>query len=199
MTAHDDLRAAVLDTARHLLVTHGYADVSMRRIAAAAGCSASSIYHHFPGKDALVHALIDEGFQRWYAVVEAEAGAGDAPPAARLEAYCRAYVRWGLANRELYEVMYMFHPERMARYPRELYRRATRSMDVLTAVVAACAPGAFADEDDARVAAHAVWAVLHGVVSTILAGRLDTRVDRDAYVDGSVRFAVDGIVRRAAG
>lgn len=196
-TVHEDLRAAVLRSARGLLVQSGYAAVSMRRIADEVGCSVSSIYLYFAGKDALVHTLIDEGFQAWYETVT-EATEGGATPGARLEAYCRAYVRWGLEHAEWYEVMYMFHPERMARYPRELFRRATRSMDLLTAIVADCAPDAYRTDDDAHIAAHAVWAVMHGVVSTLLAGRLDTRVDRDRYVDGLVRFAVAGTVRPAA-
>jgi AcrR family transcriptional regulator len=191
-STHEDLRAAVLASARHLLVQRGWAGVSMRRIADDVGCSASSIYLYFAGKDALVHALIDEGFQRWYDAVLEKSG-GDGPPLERLEAYCREYVRWGLENREMYEVMYMFHPERMARYPRELFRRATRSMDLLTALVSACAPRAFAGEDDARIAAHAVWTVLHGIVSTLVAGRLDRRVGEDRFVDGSIRFALTGI------
>jgi hypothetical protein len=40
-----------------------------------------------------------------------------------------------------------------------------------------------------------VWAIIHGVVSTIVATRLDTRIDQAAYVDTSIRFAVDAIRR----
>ena len=47
----------------------------------------------------------------------------------------------------------------------------------------------------ARIHAHVVWAILHGVVSTIIATRLDTRIDQAAYVDSSIQFAVDSIRR----
>ena len=62
-----DLRRLILDHARRLLVSDGYDALSMRKIAASAGCSATSIYLHFESKDALTHALISEGMGRLHA------------------------------------------------------------------------------------------------------------------------------------
>jgi AcrR family transcriptional regulator len=188
------LRAATLATTRTLLVRDGYENLSMRKIARQVGCSVSSIYEHFAGKDQLVHALIDEGFQRWYDIV-LETARAPGTPAERLQLHCRRYVEFGLENPEFYEIMYMHHPRFTDRFPRELFRRATRSMDVLSALVRETAPGAFAGAAEARIHAHVVWAILHGVVSTIVATRLDTRIDQAAYVDTSIRFAVDAIRR----
>src|SRR3954452_18346035 len=88
-------------------------------------------------------------------------------PAQQLEAVCRAYVDFGLANREFYEIMYMFHSDRMARYPKELFRRARRNFDLMADLVTAYAPDSVATADEARIAATALWATLHGVVSTV--------------------------------
>ncbi|HEY0015153.1 MAG TPA: TetR/AcrR family transcriptional regulator [Longimicrobium sp.] len=191
------LRAATLDTTRTLLVRDGYENLSMRKIARQVGCSVSSIYEHFAGKDQLVHALIDEGFQRWYEIV-AQAAEAPGTPAERLGLHCRRYVEFGLANREYYEIMYMHHPRFAERFPRELFRRAARSMDVLSQLVHETAPDAFPSAAEARIHAHVVWAILHGVVSTIIAARLDTRIDQAAYVDSSIRFAVDATRRMEA-
>lgn len=192
-----DLRTAVLDAARQRLVREGYRDLSMRDVAAAVGCSVSSIYLYFAGKDELVHTLMDEGFERWHQRMRAAAGGEAADvataPAARLEAVCRAYVAFGLENPEFYEIMYMFHTDRMARYPKALFRRARRSIDLMAELVAAYAPGAAGSADDARVAATAVWATLHGVVSTIVSDRLDRRIDRARYIEGAIRFALHGV------
>lgn len=188
------LRAATLDATRTLLVRDGYERLSMRRIAAEIGCSVSSIYLYFDNKDELVHALIDEGFQRWYEIVR-DCTEGDGTPIQRLEEHCRKYVEFGLENPEFYEIMYLFHMRRLSRFPKELYRRATRSMDVLTGLIQACAPEHFQNPEEARVHAHVVWAILHGVVSTIIAQRLDIRIDRDAYVATSIQAAVDTVRR----
>jgi AcrR family transcriptional regulator len=190
------LRSATLDATRTLLLREGYENLSMRKIAAAVGCSVSSIYLYFANKDELVHALIDEGFQLWYEIVRSSASV-DEPPIHRLELHCREYVEFGLANPEYYEIMYMFHPRRMARFPKEMYRRASRSMDTLTEMVRECAPDVLRSEEEARLHAHVVWAILHGVVSTIVAQRLDIRLDRDAYVEVSVSSAVDTVRKLA--
>ncbi len=189
-----DLRSAILEAARHLLVVAGYREVSMRDVARRVGCSVSSIYLYFANKDALIHALIDEGFARWYdAQVVAEEGART--PRERLERTCRAYIQFGVENPEYYEIMYMFHPGRMGRYPKELFRRARRSMDRLGGLLAEYAPSLGAPEsDEVHVAAAAVWATLHGVTSTLLTGRLDRSIDRAKYVEAAVAYMMNGVV-----
>lgn len=193
-----DLRTAVLDAARQLLVRDGYRDLSMREVSRLVGCSVSSIYLYFANKDALVHALMDEGFARWHRrMLElAEEGAGE-PAAGRLEAVCRAYVAFGLANPEFYEIMYMFHSDRMARYPKELFRRARRNLELMGALVAECRQAAgrpAGTAEDVAVTTAALWAALHGIVSTVIADRLDRRHSRERYVDGLVRFAMAGVL-----
>jgi len=164
----------------------------MRDVATMVGCSVSSIYLYFAGKDELVHTLMDEGFERWHETMTAIAGR-DAPPAARLEAACRAYVEFGLENPEFYEIMYMFHSDRMTRYPKELFRRARRNMDLMGEMIRAVVPDAVQSDADARIAALALWATLHGVVSTLVSDRLDRRVDRARYIEGSIQFALNGV------
>jgi AcrR family transcriptional regulator len=188
-----DLRTAVLDAARMLLVREGYRDLSMRDVAGAVGCSVSSIYLYFAGKDELVHTLMDEGFERWYRRMT-EISEGEGTAAQKLERVSREYIEFGLENREFYEIMYMFHSDRLARYPKELFRRARRNIDLMASLVTAYAPDAVPTPNDARVAATALWATLHGVVSTIISDRLDRRIDQASYVEGAIRFALRGLL-----
>jgi AcrR family transcriptional regulator len=187
-----DLRTAVLDAARQLLVREGYRDLSMRDVANAVGCSVSSIYLYFAGKDELVHTLMDEGFDRWYRK-QRELADDAGTPLSRLEAVCRAYVEFGLANPEFYEIMFMFHSDRMARYPKDLFRRARRNLELMAELVRAYAPEAVPTPDDARIRATALWATLHGIVSTIISDRLDRGIDRTRYVEGTIRYALAGV------
>ena len=110
---------------------------------------------------------------------------------ARLNALSRAYVAFGLANPEQYEVMFQLHPERMARFPPEEYRRARRNLDLFEDVLAL---GAEADVLDAaptpEVAAHALWTSLHGLVSLRLAGRVDVRLAADAFTEAAIARTV---------
>jgi AcrR family transcriptional regulator len=184
-----DLRRLILDHTRHLLVTEGYDALSMRKIARSVGCSATSIYLHFDSKDGLTHALIDEGMRTLHEALAA-ADDGSAPAADRLDALCRAYVRFGLERPEYYQVMFQLHPERMARYPAEDYRRARRNVDRFGEVLAAgAAAGTLRVPTTPDVAAHVLWTALHGLVSLLIAERVDVRIAGEAFIDAAVRQA----------
>lgn len=185
-----DLRRAILDHTRHLLVEEGYANLSMRKIARAIGCSATSIYLHFESKDALFHALIDEGFARLNEALQETAAHPD--PVARLDALSRRYVHFGLDNPELYEVMFLLHPERMARYPAEKYRRARRNLELFAEALRDGADAGQFDVEDPAVAASVLWASLHGAAALLLARRMDVRIERGVFVDAVVRHAMAG-------
>ncbi|OZC02290.1 TetR/AcrR family transcriptional regulator [Rubricoccus marinus] len=184
-----DLRQSILDEARRLLIDVGYPKLSMRKIADGVGCSATSIYLHFESKDTLIHALIGEGMRSLFGALQAADPAGD--PVGRLAALSRAYVDFGLDNPELYEVMFQLHPERMARFPAEDYRRARRNLDLFEDVLASGAEASVLDaEPTPEVAAHALWTSLHGLVSLRLAERIDVRLAADAFTDAALARTV---------
>ncbi len=189
-----DLRRLILDTTRHLLVEDGYASLSMRKIARAIGYSATSIYLHFENKDALFHALIDEGMDRLHQALKAVEKVHPDDPIARLHALCRRYVAFGLENPEYYEVMFMLHPQHMERYPAEKYRRARRNLDLFAAAVAAGGARGVLAVEDARVATSVVWSALHGAVTLLLARRVDVRIDEAAFIEAAIRHSLRGFV-----
>jgi len=57
-------RARILSDAMALFAREGYADTSLREIAAKVGVSKSALYHHFPSKDALLLAVLEERDRR---------------------------------------------------------------------------------------------------------------------------------------
>ncbi|MBS2536604.1 helix-turn-helix transcriptional regulator, partial [Catenulispora sp. NF23] len=83
------LRASLLDVAAHLLAAEGPAALTMRRIAAEAGCSTMVLYKHFGSKDAIAAALYLEGFARLKRHLDAVPH--DPDPAEHLAALGRAY------------------------------------------------------------------------------------------------------------
>ena len=54
---------AILDAARELFVTHGYQEVSIRKIAERIEYSPAAIYGYFPSKDDIFFALAEDGFR----------------------------------------------------------------------------------------------------------------------------------------
>ena len=52
-------RAHLVDVATRLFAAHGYDDTSINMVQAESGVSRGSLYHHFPGKDALFWAVLE--------------------------------------------------------------------------------------------------------------------------------------------
>ncbi|HRR08879.1 MAG TPA: TetR/AcrR family transcriptional regulator [Rhodothermales bacterium] len=174
-TSGTNLRREILDTTRRLLIQDGYQNLSMRKIANAIGYSATSIYLYFENKDNLVHALIDEGMEKMQQLL---LGIDNllTDPLKALRELCNRYVAFGLENPEYYEVMFQLHPARMARYPVEKYRKARKNLEVFRDVIEAGQRMSLFREGDALLKATAVWTSLHGLVSLLIAQRVDQQI-----------------------
>lgn len=55
---------SILAGAARVFGRKGFAPASMREVAEECGASLGAIYHHFPGKDAILHAILCENFER---------------------------------------------------------------------------------------------------------------------------------------
>ena len=63
LEARATTRRAILDAALDLFVADGYAQVSIRNIAAKVDYSPGAIYSYFASKDEIFYALAEEGFR----------------------------------------------------------------------------------------------------------------------------------------
>ncbi len=66
-----DLRAAIIEEAARLFVSHGYRGISMREIAEAVGVSKASLYYHFKDKEALFLAILTTNLERIERMIQA--------------------------------------------------------------------------------------------------------------------------------
>ena len=82
-----DTRIQLLEAARSCLLTEGYAKLSTRKVADAAGVPLSQIHYHFGGKQGLVLALLDHENTRLIGR-QREMYAADAPLWKRYEQAC---------------------------------------------------------------------------------------------------------------
>lgn len=190
------LRRAILDTARQLLTTVGYARLSMRNIANEIGYSATSIYLYFESKDDLVHALIDEGVDLLHERL-LEADRSGSTPEERLEAMCRAYISFGMERPEYYEIMYVLHPEYIKRYPAEKYRKARRNLEIMAAVIQQGMEDGVFREVEPMLAANLAWSQLHGVVALLSSERVDKRIDPEELINAACLHVVAAMRRWA--
>jgi TetR/AcrR family transcriptional regulator, tetracycline repressor protein len=91
-------RQRILETALALVDRDGLGALSMRRLGAALGVEAMSLYHHVPDKDAILDGLVE------LASGEVPSAVTGADPAERLKAGLRSYRRSAIAHPEVFRL-----------------------------------------------------------------------------------------------
>ena len=102
----DQLRTELLAAAARLAAGPRPVTIpSLRAVARACGVSAPAVYRHFDSQAALTRALLTAEYDAFERVVLADDDE-DRPPRERLRRLARAYVRWGLANPGMYQLLF---------------------------------------------------------------------------------------------
>jgi AcrR family transcriptional regulator len=166
---HGDLRRALLDAAMDMLEAEGAAGLGLRELARMVGVSPAAPYRHFDSKTSLLEALAITGYQRFSRMMgEAER---DSTPEHRIATMGQTYVRFALANPNMFRLM--FSPDLRRDNRPGLRMAADAAFDTLRAVTAALPEG------DKRVAALKAWAQVHGLAVLLLDGQIALRSDED--------------------
>ncbi|NOT42901.1 MAG: TetR/AcrR family transcriptional regulator [Alphaproteobacteria bacterium] len=167
---HGDLRAALISEALKLLEKQDLEHLSLREVARNVGVSATAVYRHFPAKDDLLKALADHGL----AMLGAQQKEAAAKARGRL-AFAqtgRAYVRFALANPNLFRLIFAHMPARTkpgAMSPEGLPARLMQ--DFITMDV-----GPKASTEQVFLSALRAWSIVHGLSMLILDEQVDRKV-----------------------
>ncbi|MEL7833973.1 TetR/AcrR family transcriptional regulator [Fodinibius sp. Rm-B-1B1-1] len=191
------LKNKIVNAARQVLLSDGYRNFSLRKIARTIDVSATSIYLHFENKDDLVHTLIEEAIERLNNRLQKVVAAGN-NPIEKLEALAREYVDFALDHPREYQVIYLVSSDEMTRYPKEKFRKARKGYDLVIEVLKQGVEEGLIAEEKPRIAAYTFWAQLHGVMSVVLSKRLDTRINQQAFIEEAIEHIIDGYQVRTA-
>lgn len=112
----ESTKTRLFQAARALFDAEGEAGLSMRRIAAAVGMTPMAIYKHYADKDALLNALMLDGFVAWEARV-ARIAAQD--PADWLRALATAFLDFALTEPRRYEAAFLIRASQARQYPHD--------------------------------------------------------------------------------
>ena len=157
---HGDLRAAVLAAAWKMIEQDGLAGLSVREAARRAGVSHNAPYRHFADRDALLEALVSDGFEHLTKALESRTG----------RMLGEAYVAFALEHPQRFRLMFSG-----ARVKADLEAQFAGSFSHLGA--------------DAAAAGAAAWSLVHGLAQLLLDGHFEGREDFVRKVLGSIRFA----------
>ncbi|WP_343612856.1 TetR/AcrR family transcriptional regulator [Novosphingobium sp.] len=171
---HGDLRAALIEQGMALLAQRDADSLSLREVARAAGVSATSVYRHFPDKEALFTALAMEGLAQLGAAQKA-AGAAAGGGKQALAATGRAYVRFALANPALFRLIFASPALEASKASGRLDSEAFMLLQANAAAQAA------KDGGETGVRTLQAWALVHGLAMLMLDGQIepdDSLIDR---------------------
>jgi AcrR family transcriptional regulator len=155
------LRADIIAAAAALMEETGSEQsVTLREVARRIGIAAPSIYEHFPSREAIVYAVIDDCFAQLRAALE-QAINGGQDPLRRLRAGCAAYLRFASERPGQYRVLFGRYQHLGDRPPSRGLTRA-EAFSLLVNAVRECVSAGEIVSDDPEADAVALWAALHG-------------------------------------
>jgi AcrR family transcriptional regulator len=102
------LRQKILDVSREILLSQGFAGLTMRRVAEAIDYSPAAIYLHFQSREQIAQELCFAGLKRLYERLQS-VPAKD--PMTRLAGYARAYLEYAQSDPETYRLIFMADPQ----------------------------------------------------------------------------------------
>lgn len=164
-----DLRRTLLDASLDLIAKEGLEGFSMREVARRAGVSHQAPYHHFADREAILAALVAEGFERLAQRMDEAAARADGADA-RFHAIGRAYVGFALDHPAHFKLMFRSELVREDRHHRA-QACAQSAFDVLVRVVEQVSAQRRGAPDRALVLA--AWSLAHGLATLLLEGKLD--------------------------
>jgi AcrR family transcriptional regulator len=192
-------RDRILREAIAILANKGERELTVRAVAAAAGCSTTGVYTYFNGRPGLLDAIVINGFDRLDAATEAAASAA-APGIDSVAARCRAYMVFAAENPTQYELMFSTPIPDFERSTAASERGVASFERFCAAVGDAIASGAIPDGGaGAALVTGTLWATLHGHAAIRIKWPNVEGVDQpwEHDTDAAVAWLLSGIAASA--
>jgi AcrR family transcriptional regulator len=191
---------AILDAARELFVTHGYHEVSIRKIADRIEYSPAAIYGYFPSKDDIFFALAEEGFRLLFSYGDSsECCDKDEDPGDTLRRMFWRYYEFSKEHPEYFALMFL---DRSVPRIRDHWDRfgfvGQMKHDMVSRIQQAIDAGAAPADTPAHTVFRLLLTAAHGAAALRLCDRLAPGEDGDALARASIDAALLGL-RAGAG
>lgn len=183
---------AILDAARDLFVSHGYQEVSIRKIAERIEYSPAAIYGYFPSKDDIFFALAEEGFRLLFGSGKSSVAHDD--PLDALRAMFLHYYEFSRQHPEYFALMFLDRSvPRISRDWQRFEFVGQMKQDTEARIQRAIDSGLF----PAGTSPHAIFRLLltavHGAATMTLCDRLGQGEDGDALARDVLEAALQGL------
>ena len=168
---HGDLKSALQAAASTLIRQRGVEAVSLREISQAAGVSHAAAYRHYADKQALLANLAEAGFDELAQLIRRATAKHAAAPLAQLEAAGLAYVRFGMRQPHLLQLMFGNAISDWQAHESLVSSGAALAQQLADIIAAGQASGDLRDGNPAELTLTA-WSVVHGLALLLVGQRI---------------------------
>lgn len=167
---HGDLRRVLLDRAVKVVEKEGVSALTLQTLARRAGVSSGAPYHHFQSREELLAAIAAEGLDMLMAEMTRASAESGTTARAHLEGLGRGYVRFALAHRAHFRVM--FRPELRQLLGKDVNKGLGDGLEMLRKAIARCQEEGSAPPGDPNALVLLAWSVVHGASHLWIDGSL---------------------------
>ena len=158
----------IFTAAKSVLEKHGVSGLSIRNVAQAAGMSPMAMYRHFKDKDALLNALMRDGFVAWEQIARA---LREPDPMRWIEKGFETFLAFALKQPHRFDAAFLLPATEARRYPDDFAAGLSPVISMFIARIdEAKARGYFGSTPSLEIAL-ALAALAQGLVSMHRAGR----------------------------
>ena len=143
----------------------------MRRVAKEVGITAMAIYHHFPNRETMLHAVVDSEFER---LVEFFARSdGTQSFETSMPHIMDGYIDYALAHPRIFDYVFSMPRPGARRFPDDFRARRSPTLNLIADIVTSWMKHGELKRDDVWEIAMELWANAHGYLALWRAGRFD--------------------------
>ena len=190
---------SILDAARELFVTHGYQEVSIRKIAEKIEYSPAAIYSYFPSKDDIFFALAEEGFRLLFSYGASPRATVAGDPMDAIRAMFWRYYEFSKEHPEYFALMFLDRsvPRISKNWNRFGFVGEMRH-EMVVRIQQAIDSGAFPSGTEPNAVFRVLLTSLHGAATMKICDRLAQGENADALARITLETALKGL-RAGAG
>ncbi len=181
----------LLIAAREILEEEGLDGIVVRAVAKRAGVSTMAMYRHYPDKDALVDALMADGFAGWEAIVRR---IDEADPVAWLRCLLRAFKDFALTERHRFDAAFLMRSRAARTYPLDMTAGRSFLISAMMAKVEAGQAAGALQSGPPLDLVLTLSATAQGLVSMERAGRFSTPEDFSADYLRTMELVLAGLL-----
>jgi AcrR family transcriptional regulator len=157
-------RAEILEAAERIFVADGYEGATIRKIADEVGVSSTALYMHFQDKSCILAEICERTYRDLLAT-NSEIAQRPLDPVVRTRMMLDAYMRWGLAHPNAYQLVYCGRSPVAQPLPEGTAELSRQCYVTFASVVCEVAASGRLRAGSAETAAQVLWMACHGLVA----------------------------------